>query len=110
MRFRYAVNGLKFSFAAEHSIWIHFTATVLVIVLSIIKEVTLTEAVVLTFTVGSVWTAELFNTAIEKLADKVCSDYNVQIKIIKDLSAAAVLITSLTAFITGLIIFIPKFR
>lgn len=109
-RFGYAINGLKFSFAAEHSIWLHLSATLLVIMLAIIKDISIVEAVMLTFTIGSVWAAELFNTAIEKLADKVCADYNTQIKIIKDLAAAAVLVTSLTALITGLIIFIPKFR
>jgi len=51
----------------------------------------------------------LFNTAIEKLADHVTPGYNNQIKVVKDLSAAAVLIASLLALAAGLIIFIPKF-
>lgn len=67
------------------------------------------EAIAITFATGFVWTAELFNTSIEKLADKVTMEYNDTIKLVKDISAAAVLIASVAALITGLIIFIPKF-
>jgi len=109
MRFRYAFNGLRFSFASEHSIWIHSLATVSVIILSIVKRVTPIEALVILFSVAFVWIAELFNTAIEKLADHVTPGYNNQIKVVKDLSAAAVLIASLLALAAGLIIFVPKF-
>ena len=109
MRFRYAFNGLRISFSSEHSIWIHSLATILVIILSIVKRVTAVEALAILFSVAFVWIAELFNTAIEKLADHVTPGFNNQIKIVKDLSAAAVLIASLIAIVVGLIIFIPKF-
>ena len=52
--------------------------------------------------------AEFFNTAIEKLADLVSKDFDANIKFIKDVSAAAVLLAALAAFTTGAIIFIPK--
>jgi diacylglycerol kinase len=55
-----------------------------------------------------VWAAELFNTAIEKLADTVSKDFHPSIKFVKDVSAAAVLLSALAAFITGAIIFLPK--
>jgi len=57
--------------------------------------------------IGLVWVAELFNTAIEKLCDMVCPEQHPQIKFIKDVSAAAVLVTAIIAMITGCIIFIP---
>ena len=109
MRFKYAYKGICISFLSEHTMWVHLLSTVLVVILSIIKQVTTTEAILLVFSIGSVWSAELFNTAVEKLADKVSMEFDVQIKIIKDVSAAAVLVASIVALLTGLIIFIPKF-
>ncbi len=52
--------------------------------------------------------AELINTSIEVLTDLVSPGYHVKAGIVKDLSAASVLLASLLAIITGLIIFIPK--
>ena len=108
-RFGYAFKGIKYAFRNEQSVGIHFVATILIITLSIIKSIKSTEAIALSLTVGIVWVAELLNTAIEKLADKVSPDFDIQIKYVKDISAAAVLMASLTALVVGLIIFIPKF-
>jgi len=55
-----------------------------------------------------VLTAEIINTAIENIADFLTIENNNKIKTIKDLSAAAVLISALTALIIALIIFLPK--
>ena len=55
-----------------------------------------------------VWTAEIFNTAIEKTMDFISREKHPQIKLVKDLAAAAVLITAVSAIIVGAIIFIPK--
>ncbi len=109
LRFRYALQGMRVSFRTEHTMWVHLFSTIAVIILSIIKGVDVLEAIVLIFSIGFVWVAELFNTAIEKLADKVSMEFNEQIKIVKDLAAAAVLAASVVALLTGLLIFIPKF-
>lgn len=109
LRFRYAGQGLISSFRTGQAVWIHLVATLLVISLSIVARISGMEAIAITFVTGFVWTAELFNTSIEKLADKVTMEYSEQVKVVKDISAAAVLVASLVALITGLIIFIPKF-
>jgi undecaprenol kinase/diacylglycerol kinase (ATP) len=51
---------------------------------------------------------ELLNTAIENLVDIIAFKYNYNAKKIKDISAAAALILTITSVIVGLIIFIPK--
>jgi diacylglycerol kinase (ATP) len=106
--FRYAFEGIKTFFQEEHNVWIHLAATILVIVLSFVFPVTRMEALALVLTVGFVWVAEIFNTAIEKMMDFISVEKNQQIKTIKDLSAAAVLIAALIAVITGCFVFIPK--
>lgn len=56
--------------------------------------------------IGLVVSAEILNTAIEKLCDFVQPDLDPRIKTIKDLAAAAVLFASLTALIVGLMLVI----
>ena len=53
--------------------------------------------------------AEIFNTAIEVLADKIEPDVHPQIKLVKDLAAGAVLVCATFAVIVGVVIFVPKF-
>ena len=106
--FNYAFDGIKNFFRQEHNARIHMVATTVVIVLSFVLSVSAMEAVALVFTVGLVWVAEIFNTAIEKMADFISAEKDPVIKTIKDLSAAAVLIAAVIAVITGCFIFIPK--
>lgn len=53
---------------------------------------------------------EALNTAIEKLSDIVSPEKDDRIRIVKDISAGAVLISSIVAVVIGLIIFIPHLR
>ena len=107
--FKYAFEGIIAFFRKEHNARIHLAATIAVIGLSIVFPVSRMEAIALTFAVGFVWVAEIFNTAIEKMADFISKEKNPAIKKIKDLSAAAVLVAAFIAVITGCFIFIPKF-
>ena len=58
--------------------------------------------------IGLVMGVEGVNTAIEKLADYVQPEHDPRIGRLKDLSAGAVMITSVLAALTGLIIYGPK--
>ena len=78
------------------------------IVFSILLHISSTEWLAVMLSIGFVWTAEIFNTAIEKTMDFITTEKKPAIKLIKDLSAAAVLIASITALIVGCFIFIPK--
>lgn len=51
---------------------------------------------------------ETLNTAIEKLGDAVDRSYNADIKIAKDVSAAAMLLFATGALVVACIIFVPK--
>jgi diacylglycerol kinase len=66
------------------------------------------ELIALTIVTSLVWAAEIMNTAIEHLVDLVSPGFHPGAGLIKDLAAAAVLVLSLAALITGLVIFIPK--
>lgn len=106
--FVFAFNGLKILMKEEHNSRIHFVISVLVIVASVLFGLNTYEWIAIIFSIGLVFTAEIINTAIENIADFLTTEHNQKIKIIKDLSAAAVLISAFTAFAIGLIVFLPK--
>ena len=106
--FRYAFDGLNAFFTEQHNAIIHLLMTMLAFSGAVLFNVSTGEAIALVLAAGLVWTAELINTAIEKLADMVSKDFHPRIKFVKDVSAAAVLLSAVAAFITGAIIFLPK--
>ena len=107
--FVYAFNGINQFFKSEHNAMLHLVATITVLFLAIICKVSAMESSILVVVTGFVWAAEIFNTAIEKIMDYISIDREPEIKFIKDVAAAAVLVAAITAFTTGCIIFIPKF-
>lgn len=107
--FQYAWQGVITFLRGEHNAWLHAIATVAVTVLATIIGLSKTEVIALVFAIGFVWVAEIFNTCIEHIMDFISIEKRPEIKFIKDLSAGAVLVAAITAFVTGAIIFIPKF-
>lgn len=106
--FTYAFNGLRVLFREEHNARIHLFATVCVIVAGILLKLSPMEWAAVVFAIGLVFGGEIFNSAIEDLADVVCPERDERIKKVKDLSAAAVLVAAITALVIGLFVFIPK--
>jgi diacylglycerol kinase (ATP) len=107
--FRFAINGIKGFFRQEHNARIHLAATIAVFIAAWWLRLSGTEIILLVIVTGFVWSAEIFNTAIERIMDLISPERQPEVKLIKDLAAAAVLVAALIAFITGAIIFIPKF-
>jgi len=106
--FRHAFEGINAFFHSQHNAIIHLVLTIAVIVAGIFFNISRVEVLAIVIASGCVWAAELFNTAIERLADVLAKEHHPDIKFVKDISAAAVLLTAVAACITGAIIFIPK--
>ena len=66
------------------------------------------ELVGLCITITMVFMAEIFNTAIEMLMNMSTSKYRTRIKLVKDIAAAVVLLTCLSALAVGYILFARK--
>lgn len=107
--FRYAGQGLKRFFLVEGNALIHLIATIVVLILGFSLSISAREWIPLVIVMGGVWMAELFNTAIEKSMDFQSREIHPEIKYIKDVSAAAVLMMSVAALVTGCLVFVPKF-
>jgi diacylglycerol kinase (ATP) len=105
---RYACEGVLSFFKEQHNALIHLLFTIIVIVAAFVLKVSSIEATVLALSIGFVWAAEIFNTAIEAMMDHLSPDKQPAVKYIKDVSAAAVLVAAVTSIMVGAIIFIPK--
>ena len=106
--FKYAFNGLKILLREEHNFRIHIVLGLAVIILAIALDINSIEWSIIILSIALVVTVETINSAIENMADFLTLENNNHIKKIKDLSAGAVLVSSLSSLIIGLPIFIPK--
>ena len=106
--FKYAFRGFWWLIREEHNSWIHLTIIVILIPVCFLLRLSLIEWTLITFCIGLVLAMELINSAIERLADKICPERDADIGKIKDIAAAAVLISAVAAAVVGLIILVPK--
>lgn len=107
--FGFAFSGLSHAFINEHNMWIHAAAAAIAVALGVVFDISSMEWIALSICIGLVLAAEIFNTALEHICNLVQPEHDPRVGVIKDLAAAAVLAMSITSFIVGLIIFIPKF-
>lgn len=91
---------------------IHIVATMCVLYLSQFYNFTKEQFILLIITCVTVISAEMMNTAIEVVIDKVSPGYSALAKVGKDVAAGAVFVTAVAAVIIGVILFwdIEKFK
>lgn len=106
--FKYAIQGILSSFKTERNMKIHIFVMILVIIAGILLKINKYEWIICVLCFAMVIGGELLNTAIETVVDMVMPYKNEKAKIVKDISAGAVLVLAIGAAICGLIIFIPK--
>jgi len=106
--FRYAFGGIGYMLKTQHNAWIHLLAAVAVVVAGWWFSVSAEEWILLVISIGMVFAAEAFNTAIELMVDKISPDYDKKAGIIKDVAAGAVLFTAIAAAVVGIVVFGTK--
>jgi diacylglycerol kinase (ATP) len=107
--FKYAFRGLWLLIRTEASVKSQLVLGLLITVLGFVMDLSVTEWLFQTLSIGLVLTAESLNTGIEKLCDFVHPDHDKRIGFIKDISAGAVAFAAIFGIIIGLIIYVPKF-
>ena len=88
-------NGLIFALRSEQAVREEVGALILAIPLAWVIGATMMRRVELFGAVVLVLVVELLNTAIEKLADRLTTDHDLQIGRVKDMGSAAVGVTLL---------------
>lgn len=105
----FAFKGAVKLITTEHSIMVQFSIGILISILGFLMEISATEWMFQTFSIGLIMSIEGLNTAVEKIADFIHPSYSKRIGFIKDIAAGAVFFAAITAIIIGLLIYIPKF-
>ncbi len=106
--FEYAWNGIRTVFLSEINFKIHCISGVIVVLIGLILKISSIEWSLILFLIGTILSLEMVNTSIEILCDRVCSEYNPQVKKIKDIAGGAVLIMAIISMVIGCLIFVPK--
>lgn len=106
--FIYAWAGLKVLISEEINYLIHLLATLSAIALGFWLQISSTEWALVILIIALVLITETINTAVENIMDFVSTKRQPKIARIKDLAAAAVLVSAITSLVIGLIIFLPK--
>lgn len=107
---KHALDGLSYAIAQERNFRIELAFAFFVIFFIFLFKVKNWEAIVLIVMIMWVLIAELTNTVLERVVDILKPRIHPYARLIKDLMAAVVLISSMVAVIVGLIIFYPYFR
>jgi diacylglycerol kinase len=107
--FGFAIQGIIHLLKNERNFKIQFGVFILVLVFSYFLEISKIELIIVLFCSMTVLSLEGINTSIERLCDENQPQFNLNIKIIKDVAAGAVLIASIFSAIIGLIVFLPYF-
>ena len=106
--FNYAFDGVVYTLKTQRNMRLHFIATGLVLLASLIFKLTKLEILMLFITIAFVIVMEMVNTAIEVAVDLVTLEHHPLAAIAKNVAAGAVLVASTVAVFVGYLIFFPK--
>ncbi len=102
--FEHAYRGLVYAVRTQRNMRIHVVVSVLVLAASLLVSVSALELAVLVVVIVVVLVTEMLNTALEFTVDLVTKEYHPLAKLAKDVSAGAVLVTSIGAVVVGYLI------
>lgn len=105
--FQYAFEGIHYTFRNNQNVIAHFVIGACVIGASLYLHVTPFEMAILGLTIMMIISAEMVNSAIEKMVDLITKEHREEAKIAKDVGAGMVLVTAIAGLIIWALIFIP---
>ena len=103
-----ALQGIIYILKNEKNTWIHLVATLVAVILIFLLKLNYIEALFFISAIFFVWISEIFNSAIEYTLDFIQTEKDPKIKIIKDISAAGVLLSAIYALMVALIILLSR--
>ncbi len=106
--FVYAFHGMKYFLLHERNGKVQLFIAATAVAASVGLGIAVTEWVAVLLCIAMVLGLEMVNSVVEKLCNTVQKEYHPEIKIIKDISAGAVLWVSIISAVIACIIFIPK--
>lgn len=107
--FNAAIKGIVWVLKSQKNMKFHFLAAAGILIVSIFLEFSKLELIAIFFSIVFVLTAEMFNTVIEYTIDIISPEFSKRARIIKDVSAGAVLISAINAAVIGYVVFFVRF-
>lgn len=105
----YAIAGICNMIQVEPYARIHLVVTGIVVTLGMVFKVTKLEWLCLVLALTGIWITEAFNTAIERLADRITLEQDPLIGQAKDIGAGAVLLACIGAIVVVAVVFYDYF-
>lgn len=105
---RHALDGLIWSLKTQPNYRIHLFLSALSIIASFFFKITYIEFILVIFLITVGLVIETLNTGLEQTTDAIDRKIREDIKIAKDVAAAAMLIYAVGATIIGAMIFVPR--
>ncbi len=105
--FRYALDGISYSFKLNQNIRIHLLIAFFIIIFSFVLNFSPFEILTVSIMIVLVISAEMINSSIEEVVNLLVNEHRKEAKIAKDVSAGMVLFVSIFALAVGIIIFLP---
>ena len=102
--FEHAYRGMISAVRTQRNMRFHVVVAVLVLVASLLVGASKLELAVLVLTIMLVFVTEMFNTAREFVVDLATKEYHPLAKLAKDVSAGAVLVSSVGAVLVGYLV------
>jgi diacylglycerol kinase (ATP) len=107
--FNYAFDGIVYALKTQRNMRLHFIATVIVLLATLVLKIKKTDFINLMLTIALVIVTEMVNTAIEATIDLITPEYHPMAAIAKNVAAGAVLMASGIALVVGYLVFYPVF-
>lgn len=105
--FRFAGRGLKYVLKNEQNFQIEVLLGLFVVIMMYVFPTRTLEKIALFIVIFAVLVMELINTIFERVVDILKPRVHPYAQLVKDIMAAAVLISSLGAAVVGVVIFWP---
>ena len=102
--FDHAYRGLIYAVRTQRNMRFHVVAAAGVLIGSLLVGVSRVELAILVLVIAFVFVTEIINTALEFAVDLVTKEYHPLAKLSKDVSAGAVLVSSLGAVLVGYLV------
>lgn len=105
-KFKHAYDGLKDVLSRDTSVQLQFILGLIALIFFAFFKLSITDWVLVLLAIGLVISSEIVNSTIELLTDYIQPEKHPMIKRIKDMSAAAVLISAMIALVVALLMLV----
>ncbi|MBP9827344.1 diacylglycerol kinase family protein [Candidatus Saccharibacteria bacterium] len=101
------MRGLRAVVSRERNARIHIVFAVMALIASLLLRIDLGGVALISAMIALVFFAEVINTAIERTLDLIATENNQIVKLVKDMTAGAVLVTASAAVLVAICVFGP---